>query len=195
MIAELWGWELRVPSVRPGLISLTGATYPGSESGTCFRAIRLVPAGAGTPGYENRGADWCRCLGVVGATLPLWIPAFAGMTIPNGRGRSPSCGAGSYGGTTGILTGATYPGSESGTCFRANRSCWRRSCLPQPLWTENQSSPIDGEGGGPYLSGRTTLPPLAGDKRRRYRALWCWVLAPAVRVCLSSGGCGKRLEG
>ncbi len=39
-IAELWGWELRVPSERPGLISLTGATYPGSESGTCFRAIR-----------------------------------------------------------------------------------------------------------------------------------------------------------
>ncbi len=37
-IAELWGWELRVPSERPGLISLTGATYPGSESGTCFRA-------------------------------------------------------------------------------------------------------------------------------------------------------------
>ena len=36
-IAELWGWELRVPSERPGLISLTGATYPGSESGTCFR--------------------------------------------------------------------------------------------------------------------------------------------------------------
>ena len=37
-IAELWGWELRVPSERPGLISLTGATYPGSESGMCFRA-------------------------------------------------------------------------------------------------------------------------------------------------------------
>ena len=27
---------------------LTGATYPGSESGTCFRA-NFVPAGAGTP--------------------------------------------------------------------------------------------------------------------------------------------------
>ena len=24
---KLWGWELRVPSERPGLISLTGATY------------------------------------------------------------------------------------------------------------------------------------------------------------------------
>ena len=96
-IAELWGWELRVPSVRPGLISLTGATYPGSESGTCFRA--------------NRWRRFC-------LPPPLWIPAFAGMT---------NWGAGmtSAGGT--ILRvrfenrGLSLPpGSESGMCFRAN---------------------------------------------------------------------------
>ena len=48
-IAELWGWELRVPSERPGLIGLTGATYPGSEcrAEVCFRA------------------DWWRCLPVI----------------------------------------------------------------------------------------------------------------------------------
>ncbi len=51
-IAELWGWELRVPSERPELISLTGATYPGSESGTCFRAKTgggLAPRPSGFP--------------------------------------------------------------------------------------------------------------------------------------------------
>ena len=94
-----------------------------------------------------------------------------------------------------------------GADFRANR--WCRSCLPQPLWIPAFAGMTIGggilfaltsilshrwRGGGPHLPGRTTLPPLAGDKRRRYRALWCWGLAPAVRVCLSSGGCGKRLE-
>ncbi len=69
-IAELWGWELRVPSERPGLISLTGATYPGSESGTCFRA-------------KTGG-------GFASLPPPLWIPAFAGMTIWGGRFCSPS---------------------------------------------------------------------------------------------------------
>ncbi len=37
-----------------------------------------MPAGAGTPRYENE----TRSLDVVGATLPLWIPASARMTNP-----------------------------------------------------------------------------------------------------------------
>ena len=44
-------------------------------------------------------------LGVVGATLPLWIPAFAGMTNS--------------------VAGTIHPGSEFGTFFRTNRSCRR----------------------------------------------------------------------
>ena len=40
------------------------------------RPSRLVPA---HQGMKMRPGRW-KCLGVVGATLPLWIPAFAGMT-------------------------------------------------------------------------------------------------------------------
>ncbi len=53
--------------------------HPGSESGMCFRTnrpCRLVPA---HQGVKMRPGRW-RCLGVVGAALPLWIPAFARMT-------------------------------------------------------------------------------------------------------------------
>ena len=39
---KVWGWELRVPSERPGLISLTGATYFRTN-----RSCRLVPAHQG----------------------------------------------------------------------------------------------------------------------------------------------------
>ena len=40
------------------------------------RSCRLAPA---HQGMKMRPGRW-KCLGVVGATLPLWIPAFAGMT-------------------------------------------------------------------------------------------------------------------
>ena len=65
---------------RRWLVSPAGAgIHPGSESGTCFRtnrSCRLVPA---HQGMKMRPGRW-KCLGVFGATLPLWIPAFAGMT-------------------------------------------------------------------------------------------------------------------
>ena len=57
---------------RPTVV--TGTIHPGSESGTCFhsnRSCRLVPA---HEGMKIRLGRW-KCLGVVGATLPLWIPA------------------------------------------------------------------------------------------------------------------------
>ena len=61
-------------------MSLAGVgIHPVSGYGTCFRtnrSSRLAPAHQGMtmrPGSR-------KCLGVVGATLPLWIPAFAGMT-------------------------------------------------------------------------------------------------------------------
>ena len=67
-------------------IEVDGRAHPGSESGTCFRTnrpCRLVPA---HQGMKMRPGRW-RCLGVVGAALPLWIPAFARMTRWGG-GRS-----------------------------------------------------------------------------------------------------------
>ena len=60
-------------------IEVDWRAHPGSESGTCFRTnrpCRLVPA---HQGMKMRPGRW-RCLGVVGAALPLWIPAFARMT-------------------------------------------------------------------------------------------------------------------
>ena len=54
--------------------SVAGTVHPGSESGTCFRtnrSCRLVPAHQGM----KMGPGRWKCLGVVGATLPLWIPA------------------------------------------------------------------------------------------------------------------------
>ena len=60
-------------------IEVDWRAHPGSESVTCFRTnrpCRLVPAHQGMRMCPGR---W-RCLGVVGAALPLWIPAFARMT-------------------------------------------------------------------------------------------------------------------
>ena len=60
-------------------IEVDWRAHPGSESGTCLHSNRsfwLVPA---DQGMKMRPGRW-KCLGVVGATPPLWIPAFAGMT-------------------------------------------------------------------------------------------------------------------
>ena len=62
---------------RPTVVTET--IHPGSESGTCFRTnrpCRLVPA---HQGMKMRLGRWM-CSDVVGATLPLWIPASARMT-------------------------------------------------------------------------------------------------------------------
>ena len=62
---------------RPTVVTET--IHPGSEPGTCFRTnrpCRLVPA---HQGMKMRPGRW-RCSDVVGATLPLWIPASARMT-------------------------------------------------------------------------------------------------------------------
>ena len=72
---------LQVGTFRPlrAGIEVDWRAYPGSESGTCFRtnrSCRLVPAHRG---MKMRPGRW-RSLGVMGATPPLWIPAFAGMT-------------------------------------------------------------------------------------------------------------------
>ncbi len=160
-------------------IEVDWRAHPGSESGTCShsnRSCRLAPA---HQGMKMRPGRW-KCLGVVGATLPLWIPASARMTnsvagdnyfhsnrscrlAPAHQGmKSRSCDlvwrVGTVdsatphpdpcGGqapalhflippsTIGLQFGRfrrwragievdwrAHPGSESGTCFRTNRSC------------------------------------------------------------------------
>ena len=67
-------------SCDPGL-SLFGRQWLVSPAGAGVdfrtnRSSRLSPA---HQGMKMRPGRW-KCLGVVGATLPLWIPAFAGMT-------------------------------------------------------------------------------------------------------------------
>ena len=65
---------------RRWFVSPAGAgIHPGSESGTCFRTNRSCRRAPAHQGVKMRPGRW-KCLGVVGATLPLWIPAFAGMT-------------------------------------------------------------------------------------------------------------------
>ena len=60
-----------------------GGWHSGTfEAVASFSYESLVPAGAGTPRYENWvhwlvGEFWCHCHN---PTPPLWIPAFAGMT-------------------------------------------------------------------------------------------------------------------
>ena len=73
-------------------IEVDGRAHPGSESGMCFRTNRpcqLVPA---HQGMKMRPSRW-RCLGVVGAALPLWIPAFARMTRCDGGRPAGVCHA------------------------------------------------------------------------------------------------------
>ena len=96
----------------------------------------LMPAGAGAPRYENRcdpHLPWIpscaritmamqrphkrmkmvghrvfsNCMAVLPVPSPFWIPAFAGMTR---------------------WVAGIYPGSESGTCFRAKPRIEKEEC-------------------------------------------------------------------
>ena len=60
-------------------IEVDWRAHPGSESGTCFRTNRSCRLAPAHQGMKMRPGRW-KCLGVVGATLPLWIPASARMT-------------------------------------------------------------------------------------------------------------------
>ena len=167
-------------------IEVDWRAHPGSESGTCFRTNRSCRLAPAHQGMKMRVGRW-KCLGAVGATLPLWIPASARMTnsvagdnyfhsnrssrlAPAHQGmKSRSCGLVQRIGTVdsatphpdpsggqaprlaksstalhflvppsaiGLQFGRirrwragievdwrAHPGSESGTCFRTNRSC------------------------------------------------------------------------
>ena len=60
-------------------IEVDWRAHPGSESGTCFRTNRSCRLAPAHQGMKMRVGRW-KCLGAVGATLPLWIPASARMT-------------------------------------------------------------------------------------------------------------------
>ena len=136
------------------------------------RSCRLVPAGAGTPRFEN----WVHWLtegsGGVWATHPA--PSW---------GQAPalhfSCDPGlSLFGRRWLVSPARagiYPGSESGTCFRTNRPCRlapahqgmkSRSCgLVQRIGTADSATPHPDPSGGqaPRLAtvfDRATFPPF-----------------------------------
>ena len=60
-------------------IEVDWRAHPGSESGTCFRTNRSCRLAPAHQSMKTRLGRW-KCLGVVDATLPLWIPASARMT-------------------------------------------------------------------------------------------------------------------
>ena len=55
-------------------IEVDWRAHPGSESGTCFRTNRSCRLPPAHQGMKMRLGRW-KCLGMVGATLPLWIAA------------------------------------------------------------------------------------------------------------------------
>ena len=122
--------------------------------------LGLPPARRGM----KMGPDRWKCLGVVGATLPLWIPAFAGMTNS--------------------VAGTIHPGSESGTCFPTNRPCRlapahqgvkTRSCdLVWRVGTVDSATPHPDPSGGQAPALHFLVPPsiigLQFGTFRRWRA-------------------------
>ena len=65
-LSLLRGWW----SVSPAGVGI----HPGSESGTCFHSNRSCRQAPAHQGMKMRPGRW-KCLGVMGATPPLWIPA------------------------------------------------------------------------------------------------------------------------
>ena len=100
-----------------------GFIHPGSESGTCFRTNRSCRLAPAHQGMKIGCIGWWKGSGVVCAThpTPSWGQAPAlhssfdpGLSLLGDGGwcRRPA-------------PGFIHPGSESGTCFRTNRSCRR----------------------------------------------------------------------
>ena len=100
-------WPIRESALQEILAGVAGAGHLCSESGTCFRTIRPCRLPPAHQGMKMRLGRW-KCLGVMGATPPLWIPAFAGMTKRGPRNTI-------FVPMTNSVRGAIY--------FPANRSC------------------------------------------------------------------------
>ena len=84
----------------------------------------LVPAGAGTPRYEN-GVDWWQRVPAIHAiSATLWIPAFAGM--------DESVDGSPFSYQSFMPAGAGTPRDEKAKLRLGTENQWRRFCLSPP---------------------------------------------------------------
>ncbi len=130
--------------------------YPGSWSGTCFhsnRSCRLAPA---RQGMKSRSCGLVQRIGTADSATPHPDPS--GGQAPALHFLIPPSAIGLQFGTfrpwrTGIeVDWRVHPGSESGTCFRTNRSC-------RPL-PSHQGMKMGLVGGNVWVPCVPPLPPL-----------------------------------
>ena len=159
---KLWGWEARVPSERPGLISLTGATccrtnrwcrlvpaHEGMKCGSCGLVQRIGTADSARPHPDPSG-------GQAPALHFLIPPSTIGLQF--GRIRRWRAGI--------EVAWRAHPGSESGMCFRTNRPC-----RLVPAHRGRKMRPGHWKCLG--VVGATRPPPLDSRFRRPLHNHWC----------------------
>ncbi len=165
-----------------------GLIHPGSESGTCFhsnRSCRLPPA---HQSMKTRSCDLVQRIGTADSATPhpdpcggqalalhFLIPAST-IGLQFGRFRRWRAGI--------EVDWRAHPGSESGTCFRTNRSCRRapahqgmksRSCgLVQRIAMADSAMPHPDPCGGQAPALHSLIPAsaigLQFGRFRRWRA-------------------------
>ncbi len=147
--------------------------YPGSWSGTCFhsnRSCRLAPA---RQGMKSRSCGLVQRIGTADSAKPHPDPS--GGQAPALHFLIPPSTIGLQFGTfrrwrTGIeVDWRVHPGSESGTCFRTNRSCRplpahqgmksRRCGLVQRIGTTDSATPHPDPSGGQAPALHFLIPP------------------------------------
>ena len=113
---------------RRWLVSPAGAGIdPGSESGTCFRANRVCRLAPAHQGMKCRSCGLVQRISTAGSATPRPDPC--GGQAPALHFLIPPSATGLQVGTFRPLRAGievdwrAHPGSESGTCFRTNRSC------------------------------------------------------------------------
>ena len=146
-------------------IEVDWRAHPGSESGTCFRTNRSCRLAPAHQGMKSRSCGLVQRIGTADSATPHPDPS--GGQAPALHFLIPPSTFGLQFGTfrrwrAGIeVDGRAHPGSESGTCFRTNRSC-RVAPAHQGV---KSGALVDGR--VQVSSGPPTLP-LAGDKPQRY---------------------------
>ena len=113
---------------RRWLVSPAGAGIdPGSESGTCFRANRVCRQAPAHQGMKSRSCGLVQRIGTADSARPHPDPC--GGQAPALHILIPPSATGLQVGTFRPLRAGievdwrAHPGSESGMCFRTNRSC------------------------------------------------------------------------
>ena len=169
-----------------------GVTGPFGTTGThqfdwchVFSCQSFVPAGAGTPRFENRvltGGGVCGSFATHTPTLDSGLRRNDELGGRNDECEGITTDAGMTRPT--VVAGTIHPGSESGTCFRANRSCRlvparqgvkSRSCgLVQRIGTVDSATPHPDPSGGQAPALHLLVPPstigLQFGTFRRWRA-------------------------